>query len=273
LRRLAILLASLSALLYTIQAVADQPLFDVHLHYNATDIKQYSPVRIISILKHNNVRRAAVTSYPPEQAMLLYEADPQLIVPILGVYQAAEDKQTWVNDNTLPAKVKQMLGHGSWRGVGELHVFAEHRRSPVLLNIVEITTERGIPLLMHCDPAVIDSIFEHSPGARVIWAHAGAYPYPQLLRDYLGRYPHLYVDLSVRDDRIAPGGKLDQQWENLLWEFPDRFLTGVDTFSAERWEQYHLIASHIRNWLEQLPQDVSAKIAYRNAASVFNSAP
>jgi hypothetical protein len=255
------------------QAVAEQPLFDAHLHYNATDIKQYSPARIVSILKHNNVRRAVVTSYPPEQAMLLYAADPQLIVPILGVYQAAEDKLSWVNDNTLPARVEQMLGHGPWQGVGELHVFAEHRRSPVLLDIVDITTRHGMPLLMHCDPAVIDSIFEHSPGARVIWAHAGAYPYPQLLRDYLRRYPRLYVDLSVRDDRIAPGGKLDHQWENLLWEFPDRFLTGVDTFSSQRWEQYDLTAARIRNWLEQLPQDVSAKIAYRNAESLFKPAP
>jgi predicted TIM-barrel fold metal-dependent hydrolase len=254
-------------------AVADQPLFDAHLHYNATDIKQYSPDRIVSILKHNNVHRAVVTSYPPEQAMLLYEADPQQIIPILGVYQSVEDKLAWINDNTLPAKVEQMLAQGPWRGVGELHVFAEHRRSPVLLNIVEITTKRGIPLLMHCDPAVIDSIFEHSPGARVIWAHAGAYPYPQLLRDYLQRYPHLYVDLSVRDDLLAPGGKLDAEWENLLWEFPDRFLTGVDTFSAERWGEYHVIAARIRNWLAQLPQDVSAKVAYRNAESVFSSVP
>jgi len=252
-------------------AAADQSLFDAHLHYNATDIKQYSPARIVSILKHNNIRRAVVTSYPPAQAVLLYEVDPQLIIPILGVYQALEDKRAWINDNTLPAKVKQMLGQGPWQGVGELHVFAEHRRSPVLLNIAEITTERGIPLLMHCDPAVIDSIFEHSPGARVIWAHAGAYPYPQLLRDYLQRYPRLYVDLSVRDDRIAPGGKLDPEWENLLWEFPDRFLIGVDTFSAERWEEYHVIAARIRNWLAQLPQDISVKVAYRNAESVFSS--
>ena len=82
---------------------------------------------------------------------------------------------------------------------------------------------------MHCDPAVIDSLFAHSPNAQVIWDHAGTYPYPQLLRDYLDRYPRLYVDLSVRDERIAPNGELDPDWENLLWEYPDRFLIGVDT--------------------------------------------
>jgi hypothetical protein len=255
------------------QAATVQPLFDSHLHYNSAYISQYAPARIASILEANNVQRAVVTSYPPEQVITLYEIDPQLFIPILGVYQSHEDKQTWIYNNDLPVKVKQMLIQGPWRGVGELHVFAEHRRSPVLLKIVEIATSLQLPLLMHCDPAVIDSLFEHSPGARVIWAHAGTYPYPQLLRDYLQRYPNLYVDLSVRDERVAPGGKLDPEWESLLWEYSDRFMVGVDTFSAERWQDYDTVATGIRNWLAQLPEDVAAMIAHRNAERVFSVTP
>jgi predicted TIM-barrel fold metal-dependent hydrolase len=121
----------------------------------------------------------------------------------------------------------------------------------------------------HCDPAVIDALFEQVPEATVIWAHAGAYPYPPLLRDYLERYPGLYIDLSVRDQRIAPDGQLDPQWELLLLAYPGRFMVGVDTFSAERWHAFAEVANRIRNWLAQLPAEVSDAIAYRNAARVF----
>jgi hypothetical protein len=250
-------------------AIAMQPLFDTHLHYNAGFANHYSPARIISILRENAVSYAVVTSYPPEQVISLYKTDPELFIPILGVYQTQQDKQTWTSNRHLPAKVKQMLSQGQWRGVGELHVFADQRRSEVLLDIVAISADHDLPLLLHCDPAVIDSVFEHSPDARVIWAHAGAYPYPQLLRDYLARYPRLYIDLSVRDERIAPGGTLDPEWEKLLWEYPERFMVGVDTYSVGRWQQYGSVATRIRNWLSQLPQDISAMIAHDNAVNLF----
>jgi predicted TIM-barrel fold metal-dependent hydrolase len=165
-----------------------------------------------------------------------------------------------------------MLDQGQWHGLGELHVFAEHRQSEVLLNIVSIAAERKLPLLMHCDPAVIDSIYEHRPDVRVIWAHAGVYPYPQLLQDYLERYQQLYIDLSVRDERIAPQGRLDPEWEKLLWSYPDRFMVGVDTYSAGRWKQYDVVAANIRSWLAQLPAEIASKIAYHNAVQVFKTA-
>ncbi len=266
------LLATMSALLVltgAVQTTAGQPLIDSHVHYNAEYVDRYSPARVIAMLRENNIDRAVVTSYPPEQVISLYRSDPDRFIPMLGVYQTREDKQTWMRDTRLPAKVKQMLGQGQWRGVGELHVFADQRRSEVLLKIVAMAAEHDLPLLLHCDPAVIDSVFEHRPDARVIWAHAGAYPYPQLLRDYLARYPRLYIDLSVRDERIAPDGALDPQWENLLWEYPERFMAGVDTFSIERWEQYGIVATRIRNWLSQLPEDIASGIAHDNAAKVF----
>jgi predicted TIM-barrel fold metal-dependent hydrolase len=188
---------------------------------------------------------------------------------MLGVYRTPADKATWMDDVGLPHRVEQALADGPWRAVGELHLFAEDRRSPVFLRIVELATSRGLPLQLHCDPAVIDTLFEQVPEATVIWAHAGAYPYPPLIRDYLQRYPGLHVDLSVRDQRIAPDGRLDPQWELLLLEYPGRFMVGVDTYSTERWHAFHEVVSRIRNWLDQLPVEVSGAIAYRNAARVF----
>jgi predicted TIM-barrel fold metal-dependent hydrolase len=269
LKRLVTIMSLCLALAGAVQATEDMHLIDVHVHYNADYMNRYPPARIIAMLGENNIDRAVVTSYPPEQVMSLYMSDPDRFIPMLGVYQTREDKHTWMHDDRLPAKIKQMLSQGQWRGVGELHVFADQRRSEVLLKIVAIAAGHDLPLLLHCDPAVIDSVFEHSPDVRVIWAHAGAYPFPQLLRDYLARYPRLYIDLSVRDERIAPDGELDPEWESLLWEYPERFMVGVDTYSVERWQRYGVVATRIRNWLSQLPQDIASGLAYDNAANVF----
>ena len=248
---------------------AAQPLFDAHLHYNAEDAAHYAPETIIAQLQASRVLAATVTSRPPEQVLQLHAQAPGLILPMLGVYRTPAEKTTWMDDAGLPERVERALAKGPWRAVGELHLFAEDRRSPVFLRIVELVTARGLPLQLHCDPAVIDTLFEQVPEATVIWAHAGAYPYPPLLRDYLQRYPGLYIDLSVRDQRVAPDGQLDPQWELLLLEYSERFMVGVDTYRTERWHAYAEVVSQIRNWLDQLPDEVSGAIAYRNAARLF----
>lgn len=264
-------LVLLLGLLQTFTATANSFTFDTHLHYNAEFAGQYSPARIIDVLGAGGIQRAAVTGYPPEQVLSLYEAEPDRIIPLLGVYQSSADKQTWTGDGAIPAKAKAMLAQGPWRGIGELHLFAGQRRSPVFLALVELAAEKHLPMLLHCDPAVIDSLFEHTPEAVVIWAHAGAYPYPQILRDYLGRYPRLYIDLSVREARIAPQGKLDPDWEALLWDYPERFLAGVDTFSTARWDDYAGVAGRIRGWLAQLPDRIAAQIGYLNAQRLYGT--
>ena len=266
-----VLLAASAALLPAMPAVAVQPLFDTHLHYNADAASRYAPAQVIETLQRNGITRAAVTSLPPENVLPLYETAPGLIIPLLGVYRKAEDKQTWTQDAGLPERLERVLRDGPWRGVGELHLFAEQRRSPVFLGIVELAGRHDLPLLLHCDPAVIDSLYEHSPGSRVVWAHAGAYPYPALLRDYLDRYPRLMIDLSIRDTRIAPEGELDPEWERLLWDYPGRFMVGVDTFSVTRWHAYDEAVTRIRRWLAQLPETVASRIAHQNAAGLFTS--
>ena len=124
----------------------------------------------------------------------------------------------------------------------------------------------------HADPAVIDRVYELAPQQPVIWAHAGAFPYPDLLADYLLRYPALCVDLSVRDERIAPGGELRDDWYELLLRYPERFMIGIDTFSLSRWQEYAEVAQGIRHWTRQLPADIALKIRVGNAARIFSQA-
>lgn len=263
-RSAAVLLLLLAPLLR-----AEPWLFDAHLHYSAPDAARLTPAQVIELLERNRIERAVVTGTPPQQVLALHAHAPARIVPILGVYRSPGDKERWARDPGLPAWVEAQLRSGPWRGVGELHLFADERSSPVFLGIVDLAAERGLPLMMHCDPAVIDALFARAPQAKVVWAHAGAYPYPPLLRDYLERYPNLYVDLSMRDERVALAGRLDPEWELLLIEYAERFMIGVDTFSTGRWESFDAAASGIRAWLDQLPPETARRIGLENAARVW----
>jgi len=55
----------------------------------------------------------------------------------------------------------------------------------------------------------------------------------------------------------------------LLLEYSQRFMVGVDTYRTERWHGFAEVVSQIRSWLDQLPDEVSSAIAYRNAARLF----
>ena len=250
-------------------AFCGMPLFDTHLHYSTSDSESLDPASVIAILDRNDIYRAVITGTPARHTLDLFQYAPARIVPFLGVYRQPAEKATWHRDTTLPARVEAQLATGHWRGVGELHLFADHRHSPVFRLVVDLAVQHELPLLLHCDPAVIDSLYERSPGATVIWAHGGAYPWPPLIRDYLERYPGLYVDLSVREDRIAPDGVMDPDWTTLLMEHAGRFLVGVDTFSTRRWQQFDTVTRDIRRWLAYLPDEVAAGIAHRNAEALF----
>ena len=261
----------LLALLLLSPGLNAEPLFDAHLHYSTDDAKALSPQAVITRLNHNRIRYAAVTGTPASQVTSLYRYAPDRIVPLLSLYRSKNDKITWPNDVSLPSYVETELKQGHWRGIGELHIFARDRHSMVFRRIVEIASSQQLPLLIHGDPAVIDTVYDISPEQPVIWAHAGTFPYPDLIADYLSRYPALSIDLSMRDERIAPDGTLDDAWYQLFIDYPDRFVVGVDTYSSQRWKNFDSAVAEIRNWLVQLPDDVAERFSYGNAAAVFGS--
>jgi predicted TIM-barrel fold metal-dependent hydrolase len=251
--------------------VAAEPLklFDTHLHFNASHSKDWQPQQVIEILDRNNVRHAAITSSPTELVIELSQKYPDRILPVLGVYQNYEDKERWQRDKALPGRIERYLKDHRWYAIGELHLFAQERYSPVFESILSLATGHQIPLIMHSDPVVIDRIYELEPSAAIIWAHAGAYPYPTLIRNYLQRYPGLMIDLSMRNERIAPWGELAEEWELLFLEHPDRFMVGVDTFSSQRWLSFDRVTQETQDWLAQLPEDIASQIAFDNAANLF----
>ena len=165
--------------------------------------------------------------------------------------------------------MEKELEHGYWRGIGELHIFARDRHSKVFKKVIALASARQLPLLIHGDPAVIDKIYEIAPKQPVIWAHAGTFPYPDLVSDYLRRHPYLLIDVSMRDERIAPDGIIDDDWYELFVTYPNRFMIGVDTFSKARWHKFNSAVGTVRNWLRQLPDEVALQVAYVNAAELY----
>lgn len=247
------------------------PLFDGHLHYNSTHAAHYSPQQIIEKLACNGIRHAVVSGTPASHTASLYRQAPARIVPLLGIYRSPDDKITWPKDASLPARIEATLNTGIWRGIGELHIFASDRHSPVFRRIIELAAQHRLPVQIHGDPAVIDTVYDIAASQAVIWAHAGTFPYPDLVADYLQRYPALTVDLSVRDERIAPDGEISDDWYELFVRFPDRFIVGVDTYSLARWQNFDTAVATLRHWLAQLPDEVARRLAHDNAARLFGT--
>lgn len=245
-------------------------IWDTHLHYNAFDSQILKPETIIQKLKSNHIEKAVVTSNPPLLVQTLKNHDPSLILPLLGVYEGKTHKNNWLSDSNVPKRLSENLKTGQWVGIGEIHLFGHQRYSPVFKQVLLIASEKQLPLLIHCDPVVIDQAFEIDPGLRIIWAHAGKYPYPPLLKDYLNRYPNLVIDLSVREDLIATDGRLKAEWETLFVEYSDRFFVGVDTYSLNRWMNLKKTTDKIRGYLNLLPEDTKQPLAFKNAQNFFN---
>ncbi len=255
-------------------AASPPPMIDAHAHYSAPDAAAFTPAEVIARLDAAGVRRLVVTGSPPQLAQHLYRHAPGRIVPLLGVYASDLDKGRWVHDAGLPARVVAQLEQGSWAGIGELHLFAGDARQPVFEQLVRLAAARRLVLMLHGDAEVIEHAFAIAPEVRVLWAHLGTRPQPAPLAAMLDRYPAtLWIDTSVRDERIAPGGALLPEWRALFERYPDRFVAAVDTFSTNRWQHYADVVAQIRNWIEPLPQPLRNGLLHDNAARLFDAFP
>jgi hypothetical protein len=247
------------------------PMIDAHAHYSAPDAAVLSPADVVAKLDAAGVRQLVVTSSPPQLTQALYRHAPERVIPLLGVYESDRNKGNWVHDATLPARVAAQLKRGVWAGIGELHLFARDAKQPVFAQLVRLTAAHSLVLMIHGDAEVIVQAFAIAPGVRVLWAHLGTVPDPAQLSAMLDRYPLLWIDTSVRDERIAPDGTLLPVWRRLFERHPERFAVAVDSFSVNRWQQYESVVSRIRGWVDPLPQPLKKNLLHDNAARLFES--
>lgn len=267
------ILAVLGGLSATTAAAQALPaMIDAHAHYSAPDAVALSAEAVLAKLDAAGVRRLAVTSSPPHLAQRLYQHAPERVIPLLGVYDSDLHKANWVHDSGLPARVAAQLQSGAWAGLGELHLFANDARQPIFGQLVRLAAANKLVLMIHGDAEVVEQAFAAAPDVRVLWAHLGTRPQPEFLAAMLERHPlTLWIDTSVRDERIAPDGCLLPAWRALFERHPDRFVVAVDTFSVNRWQQYEKVVAQIRGWVDPLPQPLKDNLLHDNAARLFDS--
>lgn len=246
---------------------AELPIFDAHIHYSHDTADALPPKKAIELLREAGVRRALVSSSDDDGTQKLYAEAPDLIIPELRPYRRRGDISTWVRDEAIIGYVEERLKRYRYVAIGEFHVYGADADLPVVRRMVQIARERQLFLHVHGDQDAVERIFRQDPAARVLWAHAGFAP-PEPVREMLRRQRNLWCDLSFRTD-YAPGGKLDPDWRATFLEFPDRFMVGTDTYTAERWPFVVEHARLARKWLAGLPQDVAERIAWRNGETLF----
>jgi hypothetical protein len=255
-------------------AQAAPPMIDAHGHYTAADAASLAPEAVVAKLDAAGVHRLVVSGISPELAQRLYRHAPARMIPLLGVYRAETDKAIWMQDTTLPARVEATLAQGAWAGIGELHLFAADARTPVFERLVGLADRHGLVLMIHGDAEVVAHAFALAPRLRVLWAHLGTEPEPALLEQMIARYPEqLWIDTSVRDERIAPEGRLLPAWRALFERHPQRFVVAVDTFSVNRWHGYEQVVRQIRGWVDALPQALQDNLLRANAQRLFDRFP
>jgi hypothetical protein len=250
----------------------DLAIVDTHLHYSRDGWDAYPVPVVLGLLDRGGIRRAFVSSSPDEGTVMLYEAAPDRIVPVLRPYRERGELGSWHQDKSVPPYLEGRLRRPIYKGIGEFHLSGTDAGSAVVRQVVELARRHQLFLHCHCDPEAIDLLAGLASDLRVLWAHAGMSSEPDVVGPLLAKHRRLSVELALRSD-VAPGGKLDPAWRALFSQYPDRFMVGTDTWIASRWPQVPDVQEAARTWLRQLPPDVARRIASENAERLAAGAP
>jgi hypothetical protein len=228
--------------------------------------------------------RAIVANSRPNDGTIALAAAPQAVaagvtvVPFVRLYRNRTDYTGWFGDPTIYTMVKQQLAAGTkagpFRGIGEFHLYdSANAEGPVARQLMQLAQQNKLAVLAHVDDDAIDRLLRHAPGARLIWAHTGIGGAPVArVRALLARYPALMGELSYRPGLTEADGHLSAEWKALIGEFPDRFMVGSDTWINARWSDYENLMRAARVWLGDLPPAVAQRVAWGNAAALFEVA-
>lgn len=296
----ALLLAACAALLPAAHAQSPQtdpsgatgyrgPLFDTHLHYNQEawngDTGPYPPAEALARFQRNDVRAIIANSRPNAGTQTLAasretRAAGVRVVPFVRLYRNREDYSNWFRDETIYDMVQAELARGTpsgpYRGLGEFHLYdSADANGPVAKKLIVLAEQRQLAVLAHVDDVAIDLLMANAPSKgrdlRLIWAHTGIGGAPiERVQALLERYPLLMGELSYRPGLTCGDGTLCPEWRALILKYPGRFVIGSDTWVNQRWSAYDEIMRGYRTWLADLPPDVAQRVAWGNAAALFD---
>lgn len=269
--RLAGLSVWFAVFLFTVSAQADwtaDSLVDVHIHYSHDAWSLTPPEKAIELLRQAGLKKAFVSSSSDQGTQKLYQAAPELIVPVLRPYRQRGELASWMYDDSVPAMLSELLDQNQYAGIGEFHAFGDDIELPVLRRVIDLAKQHGIFLHAHSDADAVKNIFAYDPDAVVLWAHSG-FESPEVIEQMLDQYANLWADLAFRYEHEVDG-VVTSEWRQLFMKFPDRFMLGTDTYTPERW--YYVVdqANDARRWLQDLPADVAENIAGKNALTLLH---
>ncbi|MEZ2299158.1 amidohydrolase family protein [Variovorax sp. RCC_210] len=271
------------------KAPYDGPLFDTHLHYNQEawdgNTGPYPPAEALARMQRNNVKAIVANSRPNAGTQTLPAAKETReagvrVVPFVRLYRNRDDYGNWFRDDTIHDMVQAELARGTpsgpYRGLGEFHLYdSANANGPVAKKLIALAERQKLAVLAHVDDEAIDLLMANAPSKgqdlRLIWAHTGIGGAPiARVQALLERYPLLMGELSYRPGLTCEGGTLCPEWRALILKYPGRFLVGSDTWVNQRWSAYDDIMRGYRVWLGDLPPDVAQRIAWGNAAALFD---
>ncbi|MCZ7656474.1 MAG: amidohydrolase [Xanthobacteraceae bacterium] len=246
-------------------------LFDAHLHYNQEPNPFYDLEKVLDIFRRNGVTGILATSRPNKGTHELVDAKaPGLrVVPFIRPYRVRSDIQTWFDDEAIWELIQAEFKRGTYRGIGEFHIYGKAAARPLVKRIVDFAVEKDLWLHAHCDEEALLILFGHNPKARIIWAHTGFSTPAARVQELLEAHPALIGELSYRSGITEGDGTLSAEWRALFARHSERFMIGSDTWINERWFQYDTLMKGYRAWLAQLPPAQARNIAHANAERLF----
>ena len=187
-------------------------------------------------------------------------------------------------------RLESDLRAGKLKGIGELHPNTEISQpkrafrfpadSPLMQRLCKLSEKYKVPLSVHMDAteqsvAEMERLLPSNRNCIWVWAHAGWFAQPPLLRELLQRHSNLYLELSDRvgpsfnADRIDDEGQLRPGWKELLEEYQDRIVIGTDRVKPSV-KAYSTVIGYWRQVFSQLSPKAAAKIAHGNAERLLH---
>ncbi len=272
---------------------AGLPVADVHLHWKWNQKEVTTVDQAVATLKEQGIGLAVVTGTPPELALELYQAAPDRVVPIYGLYRDPEEWATWQHDPGLLGRVREALQSGAYRGIGEVHMiggFVSHWKNPVIAGLFDLGAEFDVPVLIHVEFSRANytlGLCRAHPDTRFLLAHAGSMLKPSEVKRVFEGCPNVTVELSARDpwrhqrNRISDeSGKLKKEWRDLIVAYADRIMIGSDPVwpveqldgwdrSDTGWQELGRFMDFHLGWLQTIPPEQADNIRWNNAYRFF----
>ncbi|SFV77127.1 hypothetical protein MNB_SUP05-4-173 [hydrothermal vent metagenome] len=191
-------------------------------------------------------------------------------------------------------KIDRGLGNGA-KGIGEIHVNTSNsapveflRRkliadSPLMQSLWKLSIKHEVPIMIHMefdDDSVdqLQSLVETDRNGIMVLGHCGKNSGAHQIREFLINNSNVYCNLAFRSppqsysansDNIYNDSDLEEEWKDLIEEFPRRFMVGIDDIDS--WSEYDEVADNIRDGLlANLTPDVAEMVAYKNAVRIYN---